>query len=69
MHVRECSPRAIRVPFERDGMGAASASVWSVALEPGKTLTYGVERPGRSFFVEFDLTHEVPAPPSPWGAE
>jgi len=55
--------------FERDGMAAASASVWSVALEPGKTLTYGVERPGRSFFVEFDLTHEVPAPPSPWGAE
>jgi hypothetical protein len=47
---------------------AASENVWTLAVVPGKTFTYGLrrEKQGRRFRVEFDLTREVPPPPPPW---
>jgi hypothetical protein len=50
---------------------AAATNVWSIELLPGSRFTYGLRREGtdRRFFVAFDLTRSVPAPPAPWGAE
>jgi hypothetical protein len=48
---------------------AARTNVWTIAIEPGKTFSYGLRRDGtdRRFRVEFDLTKPVTAPPPPWG--
>jgi len=50
---------------------AAATNVWSIELVPGTSFTYGLRREGtnRRFFVAFDLTRDVPAPPAPWGFE
>lgn len=50
---------------------AARTNVWTIAIEPGKTFSYGLRREGtdRRFRVEFDLTKPVTAPPPPWGQE
>lgn len=47
---------------------AASANIWTLAIQPGKTFAYGLRREatGRRFRVEFDLTRPVPVPPTPW---
>jgi hypothetical protein len=47
---------------------AAATNIWTLAIEPGRTFTYGLRREGteRRFRVEFDLTKPVPAPPAPW---
>lgn len=47
----------------------AATNIWTVAIDPGRTFTYGLRREeqGRRFRVEFDLTRPVttsaPAPP------
>lgn len=46
----------------------SAANIWVVTLATG-TYGYGLNRPGREFRVDFDLTREVAAPPPPWGAE
>jgi hypothetical protein len=44
-------------------------NVWMMALEPGATFTYFVQRLAteRAFHVVFDLSQEVEAPAAPWG--
>ncbi|HEX6323777.1 MAG TPA: D-aminoacylase [Vicinamibacterales bacterium] len=46
----------------------SASNVWTMAVVPGKTFTYGLRREAmnRRFRVEFDLTRAVPAPPPPW---
>lgn len=46
----------------------SAANVWVITLAPGTTYGYGLNRPGREFRVDFDLTREVAAPLPPWGA-
>ncbi|MFM2042932.1 MAG: hypothetical protein RLY86_1508 [Pseudomonadota bacterium] len=55
--------------FTRTGRTVSVPNVWAMAVEPGKSFTYELARPGRLFRVEFDLTTPVPAPPAPWGHE
>jgi hypothetical protein len=47
---------------------AAATNIWTIALDPGRTFTYGLRREesGRTFRVEFDLTRPVAPPPPPW---
>jgi len=47
---------------------AAATNIWTMAVEPGRTFTYGLRREAqnRRFRVVFDLTKAVPAPPAPW---
>lgn len=54
--------------FVRAAIPQSVANVWVAGLVPGKTFSYGLQRPGRDFRVDFDLTRPVPAPPPPWGA-
>ena len=55
--------------FTSELIPAAKTNIWTLALTPGKTFGYGLRREaeGRRFFVEFDLTKPVEAPPAPWG--
>ena len=46
-----------------------SANVWTVTHVPGRMFAYQLQRPGRLFRVEFDLTKPVALPPAPWGDE
>jgi hypothetical protein len=47
----------------------AVTNVWTVEIEPGRVFAYVLRREGteRRVRVEFDLTREVPHPPTPWG--
>ena len=47
---------------------ASATNIWTVAIEPEKSFTYGLRREaqGRRFRVQFDLTKPVAAPPAPW---
>lgn len=47
---------------------AAASNIWTIAIEPEKSFTYGLRREaqGRRFRVQFDLTKPVSAPPAPW---
>lgn len=47
---------------------AAATNIWTMAIEPEKSFTYGLRREaqGRRFRVQFDLTKPVAAPPAPW---
>ncbi|ACG77770.1 conserved hypothetical protein [Phenylobacterium zucineum HLK1] len=42
--------------FQREGIPASMANVWSMEIEPGRTFAYELNRPGRHFRLEFDLT-------------
>jgi hypothetical protein len=56
--------------FQREGLVASVTNTWAMEIVPGQRFVYELSRPnGRLFRVEFDLTHPVPAPPAPWGAE
>jgi hypothetical protein len=46
----------------------SASNVWTMAVDPGKTFTYGLRREAmnRRFRVAFDLSRPVPAPPPPW---
>jgi hypothetical protein len=54
--------------FVRENIPQSVTNVWAVEVEPGRTFTYELRRPGRHFRVEFDLTRPVAPPPPPWGA-
>lgn len=54
--------------FRRENIPQSVTNVWSVEVHPGRTFAYQLQRPGRHFRVEFDLTRPVAPPPPPWGA-
>lgn len=49
--------------------GSGLRSAWLVEIHPGERFTYAGNRVGteRGFRVDFDLTHPVAAPETPWG--
>lgn len=55
----------------REVIEAAFSNVWTMAVEPGETFTYGLWRLGtpRVFRIEFDLSEPVEPPLAPWGWE
>ncbi len=53
--------------FRREGIPQSVDNVWSIELVPGRTFAYQLQRPGRHFRVEFDLTRPVSSPPPAWG--
>ena len=58
-----------RALFVRRGIPASAANIWSVEVDPGRTLAYELARPGRIFRVEFDLRNPVAKPPPAWGED
>ena len=44
-----------RALFEREGIPASKANVWSMEIVPGDRFAYALDRPGRTFRAEFDL--------------
>lgn len=56
-----------RALFVREGIPASTANVWALEVEPARLFAYELTRPERRFRVEFDLSRQVPAPPSSWG--
>lgn len=42
--------------FAREGLPDQGRNVWTVTLVPERMLRYSVERPGREFTLEFDLS-------------
>lgn len=55
--------------FREHGNPASVDNVWAMEVHSGRLFAYELRRPNRHFRVEFDLTHPVPAPPAPWGAD
>lgn len=45
-----------RALFERQDLPASIANVWSMEVEPGRLFAYALDRPGRAFRLEFDLS-------------
>jgi len=58
-----------RAMFTREGRGVSNTNVWAMEIDPARSFTYELARPGRLFRVEFDLTRPVAVPPAPWGGE
>ena len=44
-----------RALFEREGIPASKANVWTMEIVPGDRFAYALNRPGRTFRAEFDL--------------
>jgi len=44
--------------FKENGLEASMTNTWSIIVDPGKTMTYKLERKNRNFVAEFDLTEE-----------
>jgi len=57
-----------RALFDREGIPASMANIWTVAIEDG-AYVYALNRPDRHFETRFDLSEPVTPPPPPWGAE
>jgi len=57
-----------RALFIRENIPASATNVWAIEIAPRQTFTYALDRDGRHFRIEFDLTRPVPAPPPAWGA-
>lgn len=59
--------------FRANDLAASVTNVWRVEVDPAGAAdgryAYQLQREGRLFRVEFDLTRPVPAPPAPWGHE
>lgn len=55
--------------FRREGLDASVANVWAMEIEPGERFAYQLDRPGRHFRAEFDLSRPVETPPPAWGSE
>ena len=47
--------------FEREGIPASKANVWTMTVVPGDALAYALDRPGRTFRAVFDLSTPVAA--------
>ncbi len=45
--------------FTREGRTISLSNVWAFEVQPNKTLTYELARPGRLFRVEFDLSGPI----------
>jgi len=41
--------------FSENGLEASMTNIWSIDINPGKTMTYSLNREGRNFVAEFDL--------------
>lgn len=54
--------------FAREDIPASAANVWAIEIAPGRSFAYALDREGRHFRVEFDLTRPVRPPPPAWGA-
>lgn len=48
--------------FVRENSPASVANTWALEVEPGRRMAYELNRPGRRFRVEFDLTRAQTAP-------
>lgn len=46
--------------FTRQNLPASLPNVWGLEVQPGRLLAYELNRPGRHFRVEFDLTRPRP---------
>ena len=59
--------------FRANDLAASVTNVWRVEVDPAGTAdgryAYQLQREGRLFRVEFDLTRPVAPPPAPWGHE
>jgi hypothetical protein len=55
--------------FRANNIPASVDNTWSVEVEPGQLFAYQLQRPGRYFRLEFDLSAPIEAPPAPWGAD
>lgn len=54
--------------FNREGLNTSLENTWAMEIHPNKYFIYELTRPnGREFRVQFDLTHPVALPPTPWG--
>jgi len=57
--------------FRANDLAASVTNVWRVEVDPvgtaGGRYAYQLQREGRLFRVEFDLTRPVTPPPAPWG--
>jgi len=42
--------------FKENGLEVSMTNVWSININPGKTMIYNLNREGRNFVAEFDLT-------------
>ena len=59
--------------FRANDLAPSVTNVWRVEVAPAGTAdgryAYQLQREGRLFRVEFDLTRPVALPPAPWGHE
>lgn len=55
--------------FLREGLDPSVTNVWTMEIEPGERFVYALDRPGRLFRAEFDLSLVVETPPPAWGSE
>lgn len=59
--------------FRANDLTASVSNVWRVEVDPAGAAdgryTYQLQREGRLFRLEFDLTRPVTPPPAPWGHE
>lgn len=53
--------------FVREDIPASAANVWAIEIAPGRSFAYALDREGRHFRIEFDLTRPVAPPPPAWG--
>ena len=54
--------------FSEQGLPQSVSNTWKVFIYSDK-FSYRLERPGRAFQVDFDLTQPIETPPAPWGYE
>ena len=54
--------------FEQEGIPDSIQNVWSVSVDD-TAYVYTLNRPGRHFRAQFDLTRPVEPPPAAWGDE
>lgn len=45
--------------FQRQNLPASIPNVWAMEVQPGRSFAYELNRPGRHFRVEFDLTRPI----------
>ena len=54
--------------FVANGLKPSVQNEWTVEIHPGEMFAYQLERPGRLFRLEFDLTKPLASAPEPWAA-
>ena len=48
-----------KMMFMKEGRAVSNSNVWAFEVEPQRTLTYELKRPGRLFRVSFDVANPV----------